>query len=258
MAWLSRSTPFEWKTVLSKSSPNLEGGSTPRISGALDFHPGTLEALKWLAVLLMTLDHINLQLLQFAHPWMYKAGRLALPLFVFVLAYNLARAPAGDAATALRVLTRLLPFAAVSCLPYWELNFARFGLLPLNVLFTLAAGAAIVALLERPTQGREAAAVVLFVGAGGVVDFGWTGIALFVACWQCFRNPSVFWAFAAIALLTLLFGTNGNFWALAALPVIALASTCRLPVKRIKGALYYFYPVHLCVLVVLQITIFDR
>ena len=38
---------------------------------------GTLEALKWLALLLMTLDHVNKHLLHASVPELFAAGRLA-------------------------------------------------------------------------------------------------------------------------------------------------------------------------------------
>ena len=58
---------------------------------ALMLSSGTLEALKWLALLLMTLDHVNKHLLHASVPELFAAGRLTLPLFGFVLGYNLAR-----------------------------------------------------------------------------------------------------------------------------------------------------------------------
>lgn len=51
---------------------------------------GTVEALKWLALALMTGDHVNKYLFNGTLPFLFEAGRLALPIFVFVLAYNLA------------------------------------------------------------------------------------------------------------------------------------------------------------------------
>ena len=52
---------------------------------------GTIEGLKWLALVLMTGDHVNKYLFNATLPVLFEAGRIALPLFVFVLAYNLAR-----------------------------------------------------------------------------------------------------------------------------------------------------------------------
>ena len=220
--------------------------------------PGTLEALKWLAVALMTVDHINLQLLYSKYPIMFAMGRVSLPLFVFVLAYNLARPEAKASGAAVRVLGRLLPVALISSLPYMELNLETFGWRPLNVLFTLAAGTAIVALIEQPTRRRLIAAVLLYAGAGALVDYGWIGVGLFVCCWHLFRSPSLFWAGSTLIFLLLLGCLNHNQWALMVLPVLGLAFMCRLNVPRVRNALYYYYPLHLAAIVALKIAIFGQ
>lgn len=219
---------------------------------------GTLEALKWLAVVSMTIDHINRHLLGSAHPWMQQFGRLAMPIFFFVLAYNLARPEARASGAALRTLQKLLIFAVLSSLPYLELNYAGIGWYPVNVLFSLATGTAIVALLERPSALRQVMAVMLFGVAGALVDFSWEGIGLFVCFWQLARAPRLFWLLAMIALMVLLgVRLNENQWALAALPVIGLAYRLPMQLPRWRNALYYFYPVHLTVIVILKIMVFE-
>jgi len=45
------------------------------------------ELLKWVAVATMTLDHANRSLWPY-QDWAFAVGRLAFPLFVFLLAYN--------------------------------------------------------------------------------------------------------------------------------------------------------------------------
>jgi len=229
-----------------------------RLRTAQPLASGTIELLKWLAVLLMTADHVNLHLLQSQYPVMYAMGRVSLPLFVFVLAYNLAQPQAMENGAALRVLERLFPVAVLASLPYMELNLEMFGWRPLNVLFTLAAGTAIVALIERPTRQRQILAVLLYAGSGYMVEYDWTGIGLFVCCWHLFRSPDCFWAVSTAMLLVLLGNINMNQWALAALPVIGLAFVCRLSFPRLRNALYYYYPLHLVAIAALRITVFDR
>ncbi len=51
---------------------------------------GTLEALKYLGLVLMTLDHVDKYLFNGTCPTAFAAGRSALPIFAMVLAYNLA------------------------------------------------------------------------------------------------------------------------------------------------------------------------
>jgi len=218
---------------------------------------GTMEAVKWLAVILMAMDHVNRLLLNWSHPFMFYAGRSAMPLFVFILAYNLAQPQARENGAARRVLERLLPIAVISSLPYLELNMETLGFFPLNILFTLAIGTVLVMLLEHPTWPQLILAAVLFAATGKFVDYGWSGIGLFVSVWYFFRGPSL-WRGAIVLLVLILMGVvaNGNQWALVAVPILGLSFYLRLPVKRIKYALYYFYPVHLMVIAVLKITVF--
>ena len=217
---------------------------------------GTLEALKWLAVALMTADHVNRHLLSFAYPVMYQMGRLAMPLFALILAYNLARPEAFSGGAAMRVLQKLSVFAVLSCLPYMELNHAPNGWQQLNILFALGAGTACVILLERPTPRRQLAAIALFAVAGALVDFGWAGLGIFISGWYFFRSPRLFWAAALIAFMLMLRFGNANDWAMAALPVFWLGFQVHLKFPRWRNALYYYYPLHLAAIGALKILVF--
>jgi TraX protein len=219
---------------------------------------GTLEALKWLAVAIMTVDHLNRHLLGSAYPVMMQMGRLAMPLFALILAYNLARPEAFSSGSAMRTLKRLIVFAVLSSLPYMELNLALVGWRPFNILFTLAAGTACVILLERQTLRLQIAAVALFAVAGALVDYGWVGIGIFVCGWHLFRSPRPFWAIALVAFMLLLRIDNHNFWALAALPVFWLGFYVRIGFPRWRNALYYYFPLHLVVIVALNIMVFEN
>ena len=78
------------------------------------FDTGALAALKWLALALMTVDHLDAFVYQRElGTWV---GRLVFPVFGFVLGYNLAR-PSLDAAGRARLLRRLLAFALLA-LPF--------------------------------------------------------------------------------------------------------------------------------------------
>jgi hypothetical protein len=50
-----------------------------------------MDALKWLAVALMVVDHLNKFVFKKSVPSLFVLGRVAMPLFFFVLAYNLAQ-----------------------------------------------------------------------------------------------------------------------------------------------------------------------
>ena len=67
------------------------GGMSETGRPAIVVQDGTIEALKWLGVVLMTLDHINKYFFNATLPGVFELGRLTMPIFGFVLAYNLAR-----------------------------------------------------------------------------------------------------------------------------------------------------------------------
>lgn len=60
-------------------------------SPSLVISNGAVESLKWLALVAMTSDHVNKIIFKSQLPLMSEFGRIAMPLFGMVLAYNLAR-----------------------------------------------------------------------------------------------------------------------------------------------------------------------
>lgn len=117
-----------------------------------------LTAMKVAAVLLMTLDHIDFFLLGARAGISASVGRLAMPLFVFVLAYNLCSGVRTGTQTvqqrqarASRVIRRLLLWGLVATPAFTWLRMhgasaaesagtqsAMTALFPLNILFSLA------------------------------------------------------------------------------------------------------------------------
>ena len=93
----------------------------------VELSDGAVEAMKWIGLILMTADHAQKYGLMPAVPGVYEAGRLALPLFGIVLAYNLARVQSHDRAVYLRVLTRLLVYGAIASIPFIALGGLGFG-----------------------------------------------------------------------------------------------------------------------------------
>ena len=86
---------------------------------ALRIPDGTVEALKWLALVLATGDHVNKYLFNATLPVLFEAGRVALPLRV---RHGLQPGPAGHARTlgVGRTMSRLAMFGALaSRCPSW-------------------------------------------------------------------------------------------------------------------------------------------
>jgi hypothetical protein len=209
---------------------------------------GTLEALKWLGLVLMTLDHVNKFLFAQKLPLIFEAGRVVMPLFGFVLAYNLARPGAMASGAYVRMMKRLVVYGCLAT-PMFVL---LVGWWPLNVLFTLLLSAGTIYLIERGGATKLTTAMLLFVVAGAVVEFWWFAVLYCVGAWGYCHRANVgrltFW----IAATSTLAVVNGTQWAMAALPMIALASLLRLDVPRCRRVFYLYYPAHLAALLMIQ------
>jgi hypothetical protein len=209
---------------------------------------GTVDAIKWLALGLMTLDHVNKHLLHDAYGAFFAAGRLAVPLFGFVLAYNLARPGALENGVYRRVLKRLALFGAIATVPFAALGGLGWGWWPLNVLFMLFVSTACIYLLDKGGAGQRALFVVLFVLGGGLVEFWWPAVAMCVIAWAYCKRPS-WWALIGwVASTAALYAINGNFWALAAFAIIFTSPHVDARMRRMKSFFYTYYPIHLAVI----------
>lgn len=220
--------------------------AAPTAAPALRFADGTVEALKWLALALMLGDHVNKYLFGAKLPLLFEAGRLCMPVFAVLLGYNLARPGAVEGGAAWRTAKRLLIFGALACIPCALLGSAMIGgWWPLNVLFELAVLAGVIHLAGR---GRLGLAVLLFVIGGALAEYWWPAIGLGLAAWGHARRPRWSMLLAGLVACAALALINGNHWALAALPLLALATRIDLPVPRVRDWFYWFYPLHLAAL----------
>jgi hypothetical protein len=206
---------------------------------------GTLEALKWLALLLMVADHINKYLLHDASHILFNCARSAMPLFVFVLAYNLARPDSFESGAHTRTMKRLALFGVLATPPFMALGGLLAGWWPLNILFALLSLTAIIYYLEQQTIPGCLIACTVFIVAGSSVEFWWPVLAFGIAVWWYCNTPQLTALIIAIVALLLLRLINGNDWALAALPVLFLSTAVNIPMRRYQWLFYYFYPVHL-------------
>ncbi|WP_313203545.1 TraX family protein [Stenotrophomonas sp.] len=196
---------------------------------------GGRELLKWIALLLMTGDHVAKVVFGGYVPVVSELGRVAFPLFALVMACNLAQ-PGADLGKSIR---RLLLWGVIA----QPLHLLAFGQpLPLNILLTFAVAA--LAVLEL-AQGRAW----LILLAGGVlpmlVDYQWAGVALVVLGWIAFRNR-LWWL--PLPSLAALCWTNGNGWALLAVPLLWALARVPWRVPRWRWSFYLYYVGHLAVL----------
>lgn len=221
------------------------------------FNDGQLEALKWIALASMFLDHFGRHLLGYGQDtWVFALGRIAFPLFVLVLALNLARE--GDrAARAARTAKRLALWCAVAVLPsVW----ARGEPALVNVLGTLGLGAAVCWAIASPARWGWKLAVCMAVAvASRWVEFGLPGVFLVPAIylWHTQRQPEAALLALVLFLLTVWLNTSFGAWPalLGTLAVLPIAwSVSRLPVSapRLQLAFYLVYPLHLLLIGVLS------
>ena len=214
---------------------------------------GTVETLKWLALVLMTGDHVNKYLFNGTLPFLFEGGRLALPIFVFVLVYNLARPGAFERGAHTRTMKRLAVLGTVASVPFLALGGLAGGWWPLNVFFTLLIVTACAYLVEKGGTLHLVCGGLLFLVGGSLVEYWWPAVAFGLTVWSYSKRPT--WAAAATALLTCaaLWLINGNLWALASLPLLLVASRVDLPMPRLRWAFYAYYPLHLAALWLIRI-----
>jgi len=171
-----------------------------------------------------------------------------MPLFVLVLAFNLARPGAAHSGAFGRTLARLMASALVATPAYSAMGHLPGGWWPLNILFALGSITAVVWLLEIRTMASRIGAIVVFVAAGAVVEFWCPAIVLGLAAWWYFKTPSCAALGCAVASLGVVGLINGNHWAFAALPVWMMASRFPTALPRMHAFYYVYYPAHLWVL----------
>ena len=220
-----------------------------------------LDAIKVAAAAFMLADHVNSALVDPPSLVAWRVGRIAFPLFCFVLSCHLVRGM-SERSYAVRLLvlgTFTQPFFTAA-FP-WSPSQA-------SILFTLAAGSALAAaLLTRPAWVQHAAlglsAAVVFAWpslARTGVDFGLAGILVPAAMTLVLLGSKAHAAWLAI----LVFGLNAFLnrpgaepWAVGAaldalcaalgsLVVVGCAATLEgRPSFLPRYAFYAFYPGHL-------------
>jgi len=218
---------------------------------------GGREALKWLAVVLMTGDHVARVLFGGYVPVVSELGRIAFPVFAVVMAYNLAE-PGADVGKSVR---RLVAWGIV-VQPFHALAFGHW--LPLNVLLSFALATSAVWCAQHRRWWLLALCI---APAPLIVDYQWAGIALVLASWHWYsRRRDLPQGGASINGLyfetlsdwrdypwvvavpwCMLCAYNGNAWSLLALPVLLLGDLkCSVP--RTRWAFYGYYVGHLALL----------
>ena len=217
--------------------------------------------LKLIAICTMLIDHMGATLFP-GSPWLRCVGRMAFPIFCFLMAEGCVHTHDRK-----KYALRLLLFALISEIPF---NLMNSGMIwdpyDQNVLWTLLAGALVCWLIDWALKKRTVSAFVL---TGAVMlaaywllelagtDYGGWGMLL-VAAFYCVRRclyPQMAkMAIQAIGLAFFSLGVMGGYlsielWSLTALAPIWLYNGQRgFSNKAVQYGFYAFYPVHILAL----------
>ena len=222
----------------------------------LQLTDGALEALKWLGLVLMTGDHVNKYLFNETLPLLFEAGRIAMPLFMVALAYNLARPNTAKSGAYRRTALRLALFGVLATPPFLALGGLLNGWYPLNILFTLLAVTLATAACEKAATGHPLywviAALTVLLG-GAFVEFWWPAVLLGLSVGRYARRPDLLAAAGIFLSLVALCPLNGNAWALAAVPLVVCTTWIAPTLPRWRWLFYAYYPLHLLALWLIRI-----
>jgi TraX protein len=232
----------------------LSGAQTNAASGhgrpRLD--DGTLETVKWIGLVAMTVDHVNTYVLAGAQAWMYHVGRLAMPLFGIVLAAHLARPGALEGGLARRMGWRLAIAGVLAQIPYTWLRGGPWPPTVLNILFLLLLVVAFVQLRRSDRPALRLAACGLLAIGGAVVEFWWIGAAVILTSLAWFRRPDAERTLLAAGSLSLLAALTQSPVPLLAPAGVYVANRLGARVPRFRSVFYVYYPAHLVALAVIH------
>lgn len=207
-------------------------------------------ALKLIAISSMLTDHIG-AILHPEIPLLRYIGRLAFPIFVFMLAEG-----AIHTHSMKKYFLRMLLFAAVTEIPY---NLAFSGKLinlsGRNMMFTLALGLLMIGLtqnsyrfLPADRESRSLAALLLCGTAAELLqtESGFMGILLIYVFYMLHDRPPFKYAIGEIIFIL----SGGNQWAagFAFVPMSLYNGRRGYSGRLIQYLFYVFYPAHLLVL----------
>lgn len=210
---------------------------------------GALEALKWLAMILMTIDHVNRIFFDGNNITALSIGRVAMPLFAFVFVYNLARPEKFTPAIYFKTFTRLI-FFGILAMPSYMGMMKSYNLIPLNILFSFLVASSTLYFYEK--EGTSARTIFCFLVGGILVEYNWLGIFICISSWLYCKKPSIATLLICFAAYFLLDFANNSNWTLLAIPIIILATQIDINIPRWRYFFWWYYPLHLTILLLIK------
>ena len=232
----------------------------------------TAFTLKIIALTAMLIDHLAVVFPDVFPFWFRGIGRLAYPIFVYLLAEGFRHTKARE-----KFLMRLLAFAIISEIPYDmamgnAVNFAA----DTNIFYTLFLGGMAIFLCERlkERRGWQTMAVIAAILPTAILaelltaDYGGMGVLFIFAMYAIkpeIARLAAMGGFALSQFIPLVTAHSMGIavrveylfllpFALATVPLVALYNGER--GVNAKWLFYWFYPAHLAVLAVIAMMIY--
>ncbi len=198
-------------------------------------------ALKWIAIISMLIDHIGAVLFPWCE-WMRIVGRLAFPIFAYLLVEGFCYTKDVK-----KYLLRLGLFALISEIPF-DLAFFGSVFAPAhqNVFFELFCGILMLYLmLKTPSKVNQIIILIalLLISDWLFLDYGSWGLLMIFVFYR-FREQKVL-KLALMILINFLMGYTQIYAGIAAVPI---AFHNRELGPKMKMFFYTFYPAHLIIL----------
>lgn len=216
----------------------------------------TIEWIKWVAIILMVIDHIGLVFYD-NNPIFRSIGRMAFPMFGYLLIHNYIYFTNDKK----NYIKRLFIFAIISQ-PFYALVIGSY----LNIFILLAMVLLTIYLIEkisienksRYTISGRMMQVAIFTYVGFIslfTGYGIRGFIFFMTLYFVFKNKK-YKTFLLLGMITLSYGKW--FYAIGvygSIGVIYLLQHIPYEIKRTnKWFFYVFYPLHLlCLYIVKEI-----
>ena len=197
-----------------------------------------LETMKWLGLIAMMVDHVNVYAMGAAYPFCEFVGSLAFPFFVMAFAGGMARRESfayGD------IGWRLILFGLLAML------FAGLvrDFIPLNILFTFAFGLTLADCIGE----REWLTALAILVLGIVVEYSVFGVVLVALAVYTARKPRGWHNVLPLLLFPFLVPFNsGNHMAIVAVCALPLLNLIPFDLPRFRGAFYWIYALQFPVL----------
>ena len=222
--------------------------------------------IKIIAALTMLIDHIGAILFPYAY-WLRVIGRIAFPLFCFLIAYGCIKTRNINK-FAFRLLWFGIACQIILSLASWQWWY------PSNIFFTLLSGVALIVLIKKFSSTRPHHIILLVAGSTLILalthfaqfDYGIPGVLLIVTFYLVLNKKPIETAKLMSIPILLLFNITFliifgvayfiQFFSFLACIFIIFFTDKQLRISKFeKWGFYIFYPLHLVILMMIALLI---